>query len=56
MTVLFSHSLYSDFSEEALNQVFRVHYDENREYEKDQVIHFQNECCRTMDLINLKIG
>ncbi|PKM60139.1 MAG: Crp/Fnr family transcriptional regulator [Firmicutes bacterium HGW-Firmicutes-4] len=51
MTVLLSHSLFSDFSDEALNQVFRAHYYEKREYEKDQVIHFQNECCRTMDLI-----
>ncbi|MDD3307476.1 MAG: Crp/Fnr family transcriptional regulator [Acetobacterium sp.] len=51
MTILSSHSLFSDFSDEALNQIFRAHYYEKREYEKDQVIHFQNECCRTMDLI-----
>lgn len=51
MKVLFSHSLFLDFSEEALNQVFRAHYYEKRQYEKDQVIHFQNECCQTMDLI-----
>lgn len=51
MAVLSGHSLFSDFSDEALNQVFRAHYHEKRAYEKDQVIHFQNECCRTMDLI-----
>ncbi|KAF5029893.1 Crp/Fnr family transcriptional regulator [Acetobacterium wieringae] len=51
MAVLSSHSLFADFSNQALNQVFRAHYYEKREYQKDQVIHFQNECCRTMDLI-----
>ncbi|MDO9493981.1 Crp/Fnr family transcriptional regulator [Acetobacterium sp.] len=51
MAVLSSHSLFSDFPDEDLNQFFRAHYYEKREYEKDQVIHFQNECCQTMDLI-----
>lgn len=51
MAVLSSHSLFSDFPDEALNQFFRAHYYEKREYEKDQVIHFQNECCQNMDLI-----
>ncbi|AWW26100.1 MAG: family transcriptional regulator, dissimilatory nitrate respiration regulator [Acetobacterium sp.] len=51
IAVLSCHGLFLDFSEEELNQVFRAHYYEKREYEKDQVIHFQNECCRTMDLI-----
>ncbi len=51
MAVLSSHSLFSDFQDEALNQFFRAHYYEKREYEKDQVIHFQNECCQSMDLI-----
>lgn len=51
IAVLSCHGLFLDFSKEELNQVFRAHYYEKREYEKDQVIHFQNECCRTMDLI-----
>lgn len=51
MAVLSSHSLFSDFPDEALNQFFRTHYYEKRSYEKDQVIHFQNECCQSMDLI-----
>lgn len=43
--------LFSDFSNEELNQLFRASQYKVSEYEKGQIIYLQNEICHSMDII-----
>lgn len=51
INVILSLNLFDGFSREQLTQLFRPSKYEIKKYDKGQIVHLQNEICRSMDIV-----
>ena len=51
LDLMLSTELFGGFSRHNLNKLFDHHNYKIKRYRKNQVIHFENELCRSMDMV-----